>query len=247
MPGGRLTRQDRSRIADGLTQGLGYAEIARGLARPTSTISREVHRNGGPHTYLAEQADQATQRRARHRERPAIRPSLVTAARGRDAQAMSDAEARLVAMAVQTGLPRMMAKVLFALLVSETGALAAAELARRLRVSPASISRAVRSLEHLGFVHREHELRPRRERYVLQDHTWPRIWVSQALSVQRWAAEVEHSAEVFGSGTPTGLRLSEIGRFLDLVHTHMVEVTERWRRLMAAPDDRASGEGPPIP
>ncbi|MFD0661872.1 helix-turn-helix domain-containing protein [Thermocatellispora tengchongensis] len=48
MPGGRLTYEDRQAIASGLADGLDYAEIARRLARPTSTVTREVARNGGP-------------------------------------------------------------------------------------------------------------------------------------------------------------------------------------------------------
>ncbi|MFC7641200.1 helix-turn-helix domain-containing protein [Streptosporangium lutulentum] len=43
-----MTQQDRQRIAAGLTDGLSYAEIARRLDRPTSTITREITRNGGP-------------------------------------------------------------------------------------------------------------------------------------------------------------------------------------------------------
>ena len=39
MPGGRLTQQERQQIASGLADGLAYAEIARGLDRPTSTIT----------------------------------------------------------------------------------------------------------------------------------------------------------------------------------------------------------------
>ncbi|MFD9075860.1 helix-turn-helix domain-containing protein, partial [Streptomyces lasiicapitis] len=65
MPGGRLTHEDRLRVAAGLTDGLGYAEIARRLDRPTSTISREVARNGGPRGYRADHAHHATARRAR--------------------------------------------------------------------------------------------------------------------------------------------------------------------------------------
>jgi IS30 family transposase len=42
MQGGGLTRQDRRQIALGPAEGLAYAEIARGLDRPTSTIAREV-------------------------------------------------------------------------------------------------------------------------------------------------------------------------------------------------------------
>jgi len=54
MPGGRLTRQERQQIALGLADDLSYAEIARRLDRPTSTVTREVMRNGGPTGYRAE-------------------------------------------------------------------------------------------------------------------------------------------------------------------------------------------------
>lgn len=69
MPGGRLTQKDRQQIALGLADGLAYAEIARGLERPTSTITREVMRNGGPTGYRADLAHRATERRA-HRRKP---------------------------------------------------------------------------------------------------------------------------------------------------------------------------------
>jgi IS30 family transposase len=65
MPGVRLTDEDRERVASGLGEGLGYAEIARQLGRPTSTVSREVARNGGPHGYRADHAQRATEWRAR--------------------------------------------------------------------------------------------------------------------------------------------------------------------------------------
>ena len=48
MPGGRLSAHERQQIAAGLADGLAYAEVARQLDRPTSTITREVMRNGGP-------------------------------------------------------------------------------------------------------------------------------------------------------------------------------------------------------
>src|SRR3954463_1891914 len=70
MPGGRLTQQERQQIALGLADSLAYAEIARRLDRPTSTITREVMRNGGPTGYRADLAHPATATRA-HRRRPA--------------------------------------------------------------------------------------------------------------------------------------------------------------------------------
>ena len=46
MPGARLSLDERGEIALGLAVGRSFADIARGLDRPTSTVSREVGRNG---------------------------------------------------------------------------------------------------------------------------------------------------------------------------------------------------------
>ena len=73
MPGGRLTQQERQQIALGLADGLAYAEIARRLDRPTSTITREVMRNGGPTAYRADLAHRATEHRAHRRRQAAPR------------------------------------------------------------------------------------------------------------------------------------------------------------------------------
>lgn len=73
MPGGRLTQQERQQIAVGLADGLAYAEIARRLDRPTSTVTREVMRNGGPTGYRADLAHHATQRRTQRRAQTAPR------------------------------------------------------------------------------------------------------------------------------------------------------------------------------
>ena len=75
MPGDRLTLQDRRQIATGLREGLTYAAIGRRIARPTSTVTREVVRKGGPRGYHAEAAHQAGTRPARragppHQEGP---------------------------------------------------------------------------------------------------------------------------------------------------------------------------------
>ena len=85
MPGGRLTQQERQQIALGLADGLAYAEIARRLDRPTSTVTREVMRNGGPTAYRADLAHRATERRAHRRRQPAARGRQAPApAHGRD-------------------------------------------------------------------------------------------------------------------------------------------------------------------
>lgn len=52
-----LTLADREEISRGLAAGFSFREISRVLCRPTSTISREVGRNGGAQDYRATRAD----------------------------------------------------------------------------------------------------------------------------------------------------------------------------------------------
>ena len=52
---------------------LADAEIAGRLDGPTSTVTREVMRNGGPTAYRADLAHRATERRAHRRKQAAPR------------------------------------------------------------------------------------------------------------------------------------------------------------------------------
>lgn len=69
MPGRRLSDQEREEISRGVAKGRSLAGIARGLGRPTSTVSREVKRNGGCEVYRAWMA-QSRARRYCRRHRP---------------------------------------------------------------------------------------------------------------------------------------------------------------------------------
>ena len=204
MPGGRLTNQDRRRIAAGLTAGLGYAEIARKLGRPTSTVSREVTRNGGGAEYRADRAHRATGQRAR-RTPPAMGPAAGTP------DAVRGFVDEFAALMVHTGLPRMAARVFTALVTTDSGALTAAELVGGLRVSPASVSKAVGYLEGLDLVRRERD--QRRERYVIDEDLWLRTWLTSARTNAALADTAQRGTEVFPATTPTGARLDHMRRF----------------------------------
>lgn len=71
-----LQAQEREEISRGLSARLSIREIARGLGRAASTVSREIRRNGGEHFYRAANADA----RAWHR---ACRPQPCLLARRR--------------------------------------------------------------------------------------------------------------------------------------------------------------------
>ncbi|RJL30014.1 MarR family transcriptional regulator [Bailinhaonella thermotolerans] len=226
MPGGRLTQRDRNRIAAGLSEGLSYAEIARRLGRPTSTISREVHRNGGPGGYRPEQAHRATERRAR-RSTPAVLP-----AGGGPYGPAGDTEAEAVAVAVRMGLQRMTARVLIRLLITEDGRLTAAELARGLKVSPASVSTAVGYLIEQGLIRRERDPRRRRDVYVMDDDMWYHTVVRSAHQTLEAAEMTRRAAEDIGPDTPVGRRLTTGAHFLERISLDTLASAERWRDLL---------------
>jgi DNA-binding transcriptional regulator GbsR (MarR family) len=225
MPGGRLTLVERQQVAVGLADRLSYAEIARRLGRPTSTVSRDVARNGGPADYRAEAADQATRGRAR---RTTPHPPGASAPSGRDAAAVREVEERFTALIVRTGLSRMTARVLACLYTADSGSHTAAELVQRLRVSPASVSKAIGELEAQQLVRREPDPHRRRDRYVIDGDLWYQSWLASARMNAALADTARYGAEVLGTATPAGARLDDMSRFLAQVGDDMVRAAERW-------------------
>ncbi len=155
MPGGRLTQQERRQIALGLADSLAYAEIARRLDRPTSTITREVMRNGGPTAYRADLAHRATEHRAHRRRSASSRgPEPVPRPHGCDTEAVAEYEETFTTVPMASGLTKMAARVLTSPFTTDAGSLTASLLAQRLRISPASVSEAIAFLESQSLVRR---------------------------------------------------------------------------------------------
>ena len=233
MPGGRLTQQERQQIGLGLADDLAYAEIARRLDRPTSTITREVMRNGGPTAYRADLAHRATERRAHRRRQVAPRGAQAPPqADGRDAEAVRDYEEMFTTIVMRAGLPKMMSRVLVCLYTTDSGSLTASELVERLQVSPASISKAITSLERLDLVRRERDER-RRERYVVDDDVWYQSMIRSARDNAQLAEAARQGVGVLGPATPAAARLENIARFLDFVAESITRAAEQSREILS--------------
>jgi DNA-binding CsgD family transcriptional regulator len=213
MTGGRLTLDDRRRIAGWLADGLGYAEIGRRLGRPTSTISREVARNSTAGGYRPAHAQEAAGHRARRRRRP--RPG------GEPAEVVRGFVEEFAALLAATGLPRMTARVFACLLTAEAGGLTSAELVRLLRVSPASVSKSIGALEAMELVARRPEPGGRRERYAIDDEVWLRAWQADTGAHGRLASAARRGSELFGPDTTAGARLAGMGRFFGRLSEQM--------------------------
>lgn len=201
--GGRLTLEERRAIAAGMAAGLGFAEIGRRLARPTSTISREVARHGHGQ-YSAERAHESARQRGQNR--------VATPEPGEAGDATRDFVEEFAALLAATGMPRMAARVFTDLLLSEAGSLTAADLTRGLRVSPAAVSRAIGYLEGLGLLTRQAD-QGRRERYAVGDDVWRKALRTDSTAHARVADAAERGIAIVGPGTPAGKRLAEMGRF----------------------------------
>ncbi|WP_158891628.1 MarR family transcriptional regulator [Amycolatopsis anabasis] len=234
MPGRRLTSTDRRRIAEGLARGLDYADIARRLGRPTSTVSREVARNGGPGRYRADLAQLATTHRARRRPHPPATQALGEQT-GPDPAATAAFVAELTAVLIETGLPRTAAGVMACLFISETGSHTAAELAQHLRVSAATISHAVGLLHQHGLIRRDRDSRSRRHRYFLDENAGLRSAVVGVRANQRFATTALRGADIFGTDTAVGTRLATAGRFLEQLGNDILRAAEQhWRTTAGA-------------
>ncbi|MEU8746816.1 helix-turn-helix domain-containing protein [Streptomyces parvulus] len=243
MPGGRLTQQQRQQIALGLADGLAYAEIARRLDRPTSTVTREVMRNGGPTAYRADLAHRATERRAHRRRQTAPRTVEAPAvADGRDAEAVREFEEVFTTVLMQSGLAKMMSRVLACLTTTDSGSLTAAELVERLQVSPAAVSKAVAFLESQGLVRRERDDR-RRERYVVDDDIWYQSMMASARGTLQIVETARQGVGVLGSATPAGVRLENVARFLDFVSESIARAAEQAREILYVKAEPPAAEG----
>ncbi|MEU5566278.1 GbsR/MarR family transcriptional regulator [Micromonospora musae] len=241
MPGGRLTQQERQQIALGLTDGLAYAEIARRLDRPTSTITREVMRNGGPTAYRADLAHRATGHRARrHRQVAARGPGTAPPADGRDAEVVREYEEVFTTLLMQQGLPKMMSRVLTCLYTTDAGSLTASELVQRLQVSPASISKAITFLANQGLIRRERDER-RRERYVVDDDVWYQGMIAAARSNIQLAETARQGVRVLGPDTPAAARLENIARFVDFVTESLTRAAEQAREILYTKTEATPG------
>jgi DNA-binding transcriptional ArsR family regulator len=248
MPGGRLTQQERQQIALGLADGLAYAEIARRLDRPTSTVTREVMRNGGPTAYRADLAHRATEHRTQRRRQAPPRDSKAPPqADGRDAEAVREYEETFTTVLMGSGMPKMMSRVMACLCLTDSGSLTASELAQRLRVSPASVSKAVAFLDSQGLVRREAD-EGRRERYVVDDDVWYRSMMASARSIAQVVEIARQGVGVLGPGSPAAARLENVARFLDFVSESTARAAEQARDILhSKPGTASDASGPANP
>lgn len=149
----------------------------------------------------------------------------------RDDAAVSRFVERFALTMVESGLPRMPARVFAALLASDEGKLTAAELAAALHVSPAAISGAVRYLTQVGMISRERDPGRRRDHYRVDADMWYEMTTRREQTLARWAKDLAVGIDAVGADTPAGARLTETRRFFDFLRDEMPQLMEKWHAV----------------
>jgi DNA-binding transcriptional regulator GbsR (MarR family) len=136
---------------------------------------------------------------------------------------------RFASVLVESGVPRMPARVFAALLATDSGRLTAGEISRLLQVSPAAVSGAVRYLTQVSLISREREPGSRRDVYRLHDDEWYEAIVRREALLTRWERAVLEGVEALGPDTPAGVRLRETADFFAFLQDELPALLQRWR------------------
>ena len=136
---------------------------------------------------------------------------------------------RFALLLVDSGVPRMPARVFGSLLVAEKGKRTAGELADALRVSPAAVSGAVRYLAQVGLVVRARDPGERRDHYEVTDDLWYEAYANRDKQLEQWANLMTEGAAVVGPDTEAGARLDQSRKFFDFLRQEIPSLMRRWR------------------
>jgi predicted transcriptional regulator len=130
---------------------------------------------------------------------------------------------------VEAGLARMPARVFAYVLADDEDSYTAADLARGLRVSPAAISGAVRTLVRAGFLTKERKPGMRADTYrIYEDDVWSHILMQREPLLRRYedilADGVRHLGPTRGSR-----RLIETLDYMTFMREELPKTMARWQ------------------
>ncbi|MES2170340.1 MAG: MarR family transcriptional regulator [Actinomycetota bacterium] len=135
---------------------------------------------------------------------------------------------QLAATLAAAGFPRMSARVMMALMVTESGKATAEELMERLGVSAAAISGAVRFLQGMAIVRRHSIPGTRRHQYELADHPWYDATSSQGGLYTRLIGLSERGLAAMPEGSAIAARTAEMVDYFTFVRERLPQLSAEW-------------------
>jgi DNA-binding transcriptional regulator GbsR (MarR family) len=148
----------------------------------------------------------------------------------RDEQALRDYAERTASFMVAAGFPRMPARVLMALTVSDRDGLTASELAEQLSASAAAISGAVRYLQTLAMVRRVSQPGSRRDLYELPHDPWYTASMQKNPMYDQVLSLAASGLDAAGDADDAAhQRITEMMSFFTFIQRRLPEVFDEWR------------------
>lgn len=154
---------------------------------------------------------------------------------GRDEEALARFVERFAIDLNEAGFPRMPARILVALLATESGVATASELGESLKISPAAVSGAVRHLMQLELVTKQREPGRRHDQYQIRDDLWYEAVGRKDRIYARWSETLKEGVSAAGQGTAAADRLEDTRRFFEFVCTETPAMMRRWRAIREDP------------
>ncbi|MEV4840312.1 MarR family transcriptional regulator [Nonomuraea sp. NPDC049486] len=151
--------------------------------------------------------------------------------------AIADFRERFAQILVESGMPRMAARVYAALLVTDSGRLSAAELAEQLGVGASAISGAVKYLVRVRLVERGREPGSRHDFCRVHEHTWSHFISQSVPMLVQVQTGAEQGATLLGLDSTAGQRLDETRRFFAFMREEIERSMAKWRRQTGEPED----------
>lgn len=136
---------------------------------------------------------------------------------------------QMAATLAAAGFPRMAARVMMALMVTESGRLTAEELMERLGVSAAAVSGAVRFLQSISIVRRLTVPGTRRHQYELPSHPWYDAANSQGPLYTQLIGLAETGLAAMPEGSNVAERTAEMVDYFRFLRERMPKLGEEWR------------------
>lgn len=157
-----------------------------------------------------------------------VSPEKAEAMEGTD-DAVLRAVERFAMMMEVMGLQRMPSRIFAYALIDDSDRYTAAEFARALRVSPAAVSGAVRTLVLMGLLGKEREPGSRSDQYrIYDDDIWRSITMNMLPLLERAAEGVQDAMEALGDRDPGARRLRESREYFRFMAREFPPVIERW-------------------
>lgn len=153
-----------------------------------------------------------------------------------DERALTEVMEHAASVLTAAGFPKMPARVLMALTVTEAPGMTASELAERLDSSAASISGAVRYLQTISIIRRVSQNGSRRDRYELPSD-WYASLVRQSPVYGVLAAQADSGIAAVGDpSSPATERLRDMAGFYRFLERQLPKLLDEWEQVRAARD-----------